>query len=223
MRKNALVMSFVFAAATCIGLVAPSNCLATTMNTTVAVEGLSSTYTPGSFVEFEIAMPPISNLGSYNIDLVLTSDTGLAGTDFFFDVEATVPADSGYVFFSDTNFFDAVSSDSASTLRLTLTDFDFNGVDVVADANDRVARVFIGTAAAFSGDLILSLDVDSLLLDTPDITPTAVAGFDEIKTAAAAQAPTTVTVVPEPTTWVYVLIALLGICTSQNTRHCYCR
>jgi hypothetical protein len=158
---------------------------------------------------FDVRLPAISNLGSYNIDLVLESTVGTAGVDFFFDVAATVPASMNYVFPSSANFFDAVNVDSQSRHRITLTDFDLVGIDVVPAANDRVAAVVIQTAATFSGQLALFADTDGLILDTPDITPTPVPGFDSLRSDIAEGGTSQLPAVPEPTTQLLCLACIL--------------
>ena len=85
-------------------------------------------------------LPPAANLGAYNIDVLMQSAEGTAGSDFSFDVAATMAASPGYVFPSAANFFDAVNTDTPSLQRLTLTDFDLAGVDVVASANQHRPR-----------------------------------------------------------------------------------
>jgi hypothetical protein len=164
------------------------------------IVGLPSFYTPGQPVTFDVRLPDISNLGSYNIDLVLESTVGVAGVDYFFDVAATLPASTNYAFPSSTNYFDAVTVDSATRHRITLTDFDFSGVNVVAGTNDRVARVVFWTAATFGGPLSVFVDAPLLILDTPDVVPMSVQGFAEIQSDIAAAGPVHITLVPEPST-----------------------
>lgn len=164
----------------------------------ISLEGLTGAYSPGGVTTFEVVVPELANLGAYNIDLTLSSTEGTAGVDFFFNLAATKPATSQYVFPSTFNFFDAVNLDSPSTQRLTLSDFDFTGVDVVAGVNDRIATVWIGTLAGFTGDLDLAFDVTGLFLDTPDTTPTPVAGFAQISADTDAQGVVTLSLIPEP-------------------------
>src|SRR6185369_10844646 len=126
---------------------------------------------------FDVVLPTISNLGSYNIDLLLESNTRTAGVDYFFDVAATVPAATHYVFPSATNYFDSVTVDSTTRDRITLTDFDLIGVNVAAGINDRVANVVFRTLATFHGTLSVSVDAPLLILDTPNEIPTPIEGF----------------------------------------------
>jgi hypothetical protein len=162
------------------------------------IVGLPSSYTPGQPVEFEVRLPTISNLGSYNIDVALEGNAGTAGTDFFFDTARTVPASTSYVFPSATNFFDAATIDSSTLHRITLTDFDFAGVDVVAGTNDRVATVVFQTLATYDGTLNVFVDAPLLLLDTPDEVPTPVEGFAEIQANIEESGPVVLPPVPEP-------------------------
>lgn len=160
--------------------------------------GVPGTYSPGSPVSFDVVLPPINNLGSYNIDLVLSGTEGAAGTDFFFDVAATDAAISQYVFGSIANYLDAVNVDSALAHRLTLSDFDLTGVDVMSGLNDRIATVFVGTSPSYQGELSIAFDVGGLILDTPDVTPTPVADFAQISSDTQAGGAVTLTLVPEP-------------------------
>jgi hypothetical protein len=91
------------------------------------ISGLPSSYVPGQAVSFDVALPNITNLGSYNIDFVLQSNVGTAGTDYYFDAAATLPASSHYVFPSSANYFDSVTLDSTTRDRITVTDFDLIG------------------------------------------------------------------------------------------------
>lgn len=175
------------------------------------MEGLPSSYTPGQPVTFDVRLPGMTNLGSYNIDLVLESSVGVAGTDFFFDVAATVPAPTNYVFPSSANFFDAANVESATRHRITLTDFDFIGVNVTPGTNDRVANIVFQTAPTFTGRLSLFVDADGLILDTPDVNPTAVPEYDAIQAGVAESAPIQMEAVPEPTTISLLVLAVAGI------------
>jgi hypothetical protein len=162
------------------------------------IEGLPSAYTPGQPVTFDVRLPAMTNLGSYNIDLVLDGAAGTAGVDFFFDVPATIPAATNYVFPSSANFFDAVTLDSPTRHRITLSDFDLTGVNVVPGSNDRVANVVLRTSPGFRGQLGLFVHTDGLILDTSDINPTPVAGFDSLKSNIAASGTIQIEPVPEP-------------------------
>lgn len=173
------------------------------------ISGLSGSYVPGATIEFDVGLPPIVNLGAYNVDLALTSPSGVAGVDYFFDVVATVPSPSHYVFPSAVNYFDAANVDSPSQHRLTLSDFDFGGVDVVAGVNDLVAHVVIQTTTEFLGELSLSFDTDGLFLDTPELIPTSVEGFDTIKSDTTAAGASAILPVPEPSTLLMVLAGSL--------------
>ncbi|MEX2170230.1 MAG: hypothetical protein WD851_13035 [Pirellulales bacterium] len=161
-------------------------------------DGLPTIYTPGSAIVFKVGLPAIANLGAYNVDLILTSDAGVAGIDYFFDVAATTPVAQDYVFPFTANYFDAANVDSPSQHRLTLTDFDLDGVDVVSGANEFLVVAVIRSADDFAGSLMLSVDVAGLILDTPSIVPTPVDGFDAIRANTEAGGPALLTAVPEP-------------------------
>jgi hypothetical protein len=170
------------------------------------ISGLPSSYSPGQPTAFDVRLPAIDNLGSYNIDLVLESTSGTAGIDFFFDLAATEPAAANYVFPMSSSFFDAIHVDSAMRHRLTLSDFDVLGANVVAGQNDRVATVVLRTAAGFNGPLRLFIDTPSLILDTPAVAPTPVANFDAVQSAAAGAAD--LFPVPEPASVVSMVIGV---------------
>jgi hypothetical protein len=166
----------------------------------IVLSGLPGSYTPGMPIMFQVELPPITDLGAYNIDLLLSSSIGEPGIDYGFDLDQTFPPASGYVFPSDANFFDALNNDSGSQ-RLTLTDFDFSGVEV-GSLNRIVATVVATTSPAFTADLVLTIDISTLLLDTPDTTPSAVAGFDDIASQTSGSSPAVIALVPEPTSTV---------------------
>jgi hypothetical protein len=162
------------------------------------VSGLPSNFTPGQPVSFDVHLPAITNLGSYNIDLLLESNVGIAGVDYFFDAAASLPAATHYVFPSTANYFDSVTVDSTTRDRITLTDFDFSGVNVVTGSNDQVAKVVFHTSASFHGPLSISVAAPLLILDTPNETPTAVSGFSGIQDGVVSAGSVNIVVVPEP-------------------------
>jgi hypothetical protein len=186
-------------------------CFAAPINLT----GVGGNYTPGTTQSFQVSLPPISNLGSYNIDLLLTSDVGIAGTDFFFDLDATNAASSGYVFPSSANYLDAVNIDSASVHRLTLSDFDLTGTDVVAGVNDNLVTVVLGTASGFESNLVVSFDVAGLILDTPDVIPSPVTGFSQLLADTRSAGFYLITPIPEPHS---VMLMGLGIIVAGIAR-----
>src|SRR5262245_25510376 len=83
------------------------------------ITGLSG-YIPGSTTTFEVRLPQMSNLGAYNIDLVLGSTASTGGFDFFFDVGNILPA-ANYVFPSTANYFAASAPDPLGRDRVTLS------------------------------------------------------------------------------------------------------
>jgi hypothetical protein len=189
------MLRILFAAISCLGLVSQLSFGSPVQ----LIQGLSGAYTPGQPVAFDVLLPAISNLGSYNIDLVLDSSTGTAGVDFFFDVAATVPATTHYVFPTAANYFDSATVDSPLRHRITLTDFDLSGVNVVPGTNDHIANVVYRTLPTFHGSLSVSVNAPLLILDTPDITPTPIAGFSGLRTDIASAGAVQVSPVPEPT------------------------
>jgi hypothetical protein len=185
------------------------------------IEGLPDSYIPGQPVAFDLRLPAISNLGSYNMDLVLESTTGTAGVDYLFDVAATLPAAASYVFPSSANFFDAANVDSPTRHRLTLSDFNIAGANVVADQNDRLATIVVRTSLGFNGPLSLFIDAPSLILDTPDVVPTPVTGFNTIQADIAAAGRANLPAIPEPSSTAIVMTALcLVLAYSARRRLC---
>ncbi len=181
---------------------------------TQLIEGLPSSYIPGQPVTFNVRLPAITNLGSYNIDVVLESTTGTAGSDFFFDVATAAPSVTNYVFPSTDNFFDAVNVDSPSQHRITLTDFDLVGVNVVTGVNDRVATVVFQTASTFDGPVSVFIAAPLLILDTPNITPTPIQDFETLRNDIAAAGAIELRSVPEPSSLLMsasLLLAVFGV------------
>ena len=175
-------------------------------------DGLPAAFVPGEAFTFTVGLPPITDLGSYDIDVVLTGD-GVAGTDFAFNLAATEPVAlvDGYVFPSNTNFFDAVNTPAANEQRLTVTDFDFGGADVVTGVNDRTASVVVDVAPGFTGLLSLSIDADSLILDSSATAPTPVAEFSDIVQATLTAGAVDLPAIPEPASLTLACLALLAV------------
>ncbi|QEG43104.1 PEP-CTERM sorting domain-containing protein [Roseimaritima ulvae] len=186
-------------------------------------------FTPGTPFTVSVELPALTNLASYNIDILLSSSTGTAGTDFFFDGGATTAAPTNYVF-PAADWFDATSNlDSSSTERLTLSDFDagFLGYDVVPGVNNSLAQVVVSTLPGFTGELSLSIDTGGLLLDTPDFAPNfsfiPVVEFDGTVVDTSASSPvaipsasTAVSAVPEPTS--LSVFAIIGMAVTYSRR-----
>ncbi len=192
-----------FAAVLCLGILPP-----TVLGGPIQlINGLPNSYTPGQPVKFDVHLPGVDNLGSYNIDIALESNVGTAGIDYFFDAAASLPAAAHYVFPSTSNYFDAVTVDSATRDRFTLTDFDFSGVNVIPGTNDRVATVAFRTLATFHGALSVFVDAPLLILDTSDMVSTPVSGFSAIQDGIVSAGAVAVTPVPEPTN---VLLLMVG-------------
>jgi hypothetical protein len=174
----------------------------------IVISGVGATFVSGDTFAFDVIFPPLTDLASYNVDVVLESPTGTAGTDFFFDIAATVPAGTNYVFSSDVNFFDAANVDSPSVHRLSLTDFDLSGVDVATGVNDVVAHVAVTTSAGFLGPLTIRVDADGLILDTPAVEPTSVEQFRATQTDTENAPSVVLDPVPEPASIMIAITAL---------------
>tara|TARA_R110002049_G_scaffold309268_1_gene519577 strand:+ start:110676 stop:111290 length:615 start_codon:yes stop_codon:yes gene_type:complete len=177
-----------------------------------------STFTPGTPLGFSVETPAATNLGSYQFDILLSGTSGTAGLDYFVNLDATTAATNGYIFNSSASFFDSVNLDSPTTQRLTLTDFDFAGVNVVPGINNIVASAVISTRPSYRGNLTLSIDATALILDTPNATPTPVAEFAMIQADTALLAPITVTTtaIPEPSSSFAIAIGLSVLATRRR-------
>ncbi len=169
-------------------------------------------FTPGVSFVISVSVPAITNLGSYNIDLLIEGDVGDAGSDFYFDESATTAAAVGYVFPSQDFFFFSTNLESTLTQRLTLSDFDFVGADVVLGVNSAIAQVVVSTLPSFVGSLTFTIDSDFLILDTPDPVPTPVDEFFAIQSATAMLPATTLSAIPEPSSALFLLLIGVGAC-----------
>lgn len=163
-------------------------------------------YVPGQPNYFVLRLPAVTNLGSYNVELLLTSPTGVAGTDFYFDAVATHSISPGYVFPNASNFFTAANTLSGNRHSLTISDFALAGTDIVPGVNDGIATVVFKTSPGFNGALSLALGQDSFQLDTPATVPTPVTGLATARSSVASNVDATVTPVPEPN-----IVCLLNI------------
>lgn len=176
---------------------------------------LLSGYVPGQSNSFLLRLPQVSNLGSYNIELLLTSPTGIAGTDFYFDAVASAPAANGYVFASSDNFFASANVLATNTHSLTLSDFSVTGVNIVDGVNDNVATIFFGTSATFNGILALSLADETFQLDMPSTIPTPVTEFEMARNTVSDAVDITVPPVPEPTASLLFTFGFLLTCSCK--------
>ncbi len=172
-------------------------------------------YVPGQPKSFVFRLPTVSNLGSYNVELLLTSPSGVAGTDFYFDAVATAPAATEYVFPSAENFFASSNVVPGNTHSLTLSDFGLTGVNVVAGTNDAVAAVVFLTSPTFNGVLSFSLGEDTFQLDTPAVAPTSVPEYAAARSTVAAEVNISVSPVPEPHAAVLIVFGAFGFACWQ--------
>jgi hypothetical protein len=153
----------------------------------------------------------------------MSSTSGVAGTDYFFSGFIPSPpvggaVTQGYVFPSSANFAKSTNSTPSETV-ISLTDFNFDGTDIVGvnvleNANDLLGELTIMTLPSFSGNLALSFDPTTLILDTPAVPPASVAEFAQIRTELAGQSPLnlTTTAVPEPIHWFFAAAGATHFC-----------
>jgi hypothetical protein len=163
---------------------------------------LPATYTPGGSFSFNVELGGVSGLNSYDINLLMSAESGVAGADFFFSGAVRAP-DSSYVFGSGASagFFLAIPSTDGANATLNLSDFlddPFASVTTVDGVNDLVATITVGTTGNV-GNLMIGFDpVFPANLFDPDFNP--VQGFDPASDVDPPQtvAPADATVVPEP-------------------------
>jgi hypothetical protein len=161
----------------------------------------SNTYVPGEDIVFDIQLPTITNLATYNVDVVIEGVGAIAGNEFRVVNDKVVPATTTYVFGSSARFALAVNTASINQVIVTTTDFVDAGTDVVVGVNDAIATVRVDTLPSFRGDLVFSVDADQLILDQFDPVGFAfepVAEFGAIQTATRVTSPIRITAVPEP-------------------------
>ena len=192
---------------------------------TPSVSGLTTTYTPGNTLTFEVGLTGATNLNSYNIALDLTSNKGTAGTDFYFlGSPGTYPPASGansYVFDSGLGVsspcgFVATADTvlSTNTALLNLSDFLDEGEFVSDSGSDTMlATVLLKTTPA-AGNLALSFDGSVLELLTPEGQP--VSGFGTLAANLNSFNLPAVAPVPEPGT--LALLTVAGIIAAAGWR-----
>jgi hypothetical protein len=176
----------------------------------LSVSGLTTTYTPGSTLTFNVGLSGAADLNAYNVGLDLTSSKGTAGTDFYFKGQPNTyrPPDGAnrYVFDSGLGVlspFGFVATPDTilgtNTATLNLSDFIASG-QLVLDASPytTLAGVVIGTTPA-AGDLTLSFDGNVLELLAPN-------GQSVPGSVNSPNPPPVIAQTPEPST-----LALLGV------------
>ena len=195
----------------------------------LSVIGLPANYSPGNPLSFEVELSGATDLNSYTVGLDLNSNTGKAGTDFYFVGSPTTvqaPA-SSYVFSSSlsvtNNGFVARPDEfpSTNTALLTLSDF-LNSSGSVADASPFImlTTLTIDTTPA-AGNLSLSFDGSVLELQEPG--GQNVAGFSTLQADLASFNPSpVVATIPEPASFTVfgTLLLLAGVyLRSRRTSH----
>ncbi len=182
------------------------------------LEDVPTTYVPGEPIEFQLRLPAISNLGAYQIDVLVESSAGTAGVDFTFDLPSASAATSGYVFSSSANFAAATNVEGPNRQRLTLTDFFLDGTDVVPGGNDLISTIVLQLSASLRASLNIKVDASSLILDTPQLAPTSVPEFQFIQNGIFASGAATLRAVPEPSAMWLLFSGLVAIFGRQFLR-----
>jgi hypothetical protein len=188
--------------------------------TLVPLSFSQDTYVPGDDIVFDVQLPAITNLGTYNLDIIIAGELPNASTDFNVEESGIIPATTNYVFGSNENFFQAVNTFSSTQLLLTGSDFADSGTDVVVGVNDAVASVRVTTLSTYTGDLFFSVDPDGLILDQPNDDPfliNPVIEFDDIRNAVRSAAPFRIRAVPEPSS-LATLCFSVGLIASRRRR-----
>lgn len=207
-----------------------------TASITLSLEGLPSSYSPGSSVQFDVKLTGATNLNSFNIGLILSSTSGIAGTDFYFqDPPATdrpSDADNTYVFDEDLvasppfGFF-AAPALLGNQAILTLSDFLSSGeLALVQSPNTIVAHVTLATTSV-ARDLSIGFDLakdsdGNYLLQLLDEDGNTIPDFDP-GDASQVAGPAFVdsgvdNVVPEPSAFL-VWLVLGAVFLAAGIRH----
>lgn len=189
-------------------LLATSSALA---SPTVTIEA-PATYTPGETFQCQVILTGVDHLASFTMDLILSSSSGAAGTDFSFD-DAETP-DTWYVFTGESTvgFSHSTPGDSQVTIGDSLSDLT-KEVSTAAGVNDLLALVTIQTSAQMSGILSISFDPDYLYLDNKD--GSSIPYYNDLVESLA---PTTLAVVPEPASLLLVSGGLGAVLLRRRAR-----
>jgi hypothetical protein len=197
-------------------------CLTTPAAASISVSfgGLPATYTPGGAFTFDVRLEGATNLNLYNIDLVLNSNLGTAGTDFYFLGQPSTdrPANSGntYVFDEDQPGgpylpvgFLATPSVFGNQAILNLSDFLTAGeISTVAAPYVIVAQVTVGSTAG-AGDLTIGFDNSTMELKMENLDP--IPDFDNLEISAPVSVLSETAAIPEPSACVvWSLLGFLG-------------
>jgi len=189
----------------------------------VEIEPSSATYVPGGTVDLDVRLSGASDLGSYNIEVLLEDSDGLlpggqaAGNFWLVDLLpdvgspadpadlniATRPEDAAYVFGANTDPTTRLTYEGVALgYGIGLSDYGYDEnlpapfYAADTDPDQQVLATFrVETGPQFAGTLRLSFDADFLFIDDPDGIP--VADLDPI---VLADYELFLPVVPEPAT-----------------------
>jgi hypothetical protein len=160
-------------------------------------------YTPGVPFDILVKLENATNLNSFDFELLLSADSGVAGTDFFF-VGAAKPEEN-YVFPSDNTggyLSNAQNHPDGVHHSLFVTDFldsPTEGVDT-GPMNNLLARVTV-QANQDVGNLMIAFDPEGANFFDPN--------FGELEVTSFA-APHSVAAIPEPSTWAICVLCGAG-------------
>ena len=103
----------------------------------VSLDGLPTTYTAGTPFTFDVVLQNYTNLNSFNIELQMSADSGVAGTDYYFTGATGL-------LFNDGNF----ATSGLPSQFITLSDFhnslEFSGSSTVVATVTGVALFDVG-------------------------------------------------------------------------------
>jgi hypothetical protein len=123
------------------------------------IEGVPATYSPGQSFTFDVRVPFLPDLTSYNLQILFGAQTNDPALLAFPTVADPVPA-GRYVFTSNENFsFSFDAPPGASEVSLTLSDFN-SSVVARPGINDTIARITVLPDANFTGPIQISFAPD---------------------------------------------------------------
>jgi len=172
----------------------------------LSLQNVPEDYTPGLSFSFDVVLAGATDLASYNVAVVLTSDAGTLGIggDAWFVPPAAPPA-ARYVFDGYTDFFLSQVSTGGGDYALVTSHWNdpdgilpLDGVNTVAGINDIIVHVTVAVSPTLTDSLHLSARAANLELDTPPGTP--IPGFSTLQQSLASATPVEVVEVPEPVT-----------------------
>jgi hypothetical protein len=127
------------------------------------LEGVPDTYSPGTAFTFTVRVPALTDLTSYSIDLVFSTE--VTDPPLFASASAALTTANGgrYVFPSNAGFQSTLTTFNGGTdVLLTIAD---SGplTNTTPGVNDTLALVTVTPGADFKGPITISLGADTLV------------------------------------------------------------